>query len=121
MDPGFEIPKGATITITFPSAYELFSNTNTDITCSSDGGLYVIVDCQTPSSGGTTVTMVTGERSDSTIPITLYYVGYSKMNVASTVNSGFAIQVTYQGVNIADTTANPIGSITSGPTLGYFY
>ena len=116
LDPGFDLPKYSTISITFPSSFSLYVDTNTDTSCLVDGGLYSITSCTTPVSGSPVV-METGERSDGTIPITLYYVGYSTLDLPGTSITGFSISVTFNSITIATATSASIGGFTNGVDL----
>lgn len=118
MEPTFSLPKSAEISITFPSGFTLYSTSTDETECLADGGLYSIISCTTPAPPGLTIEMVTGERSNSSIPITLYYVGYSKLNTPGDPVAGWQIEVKYRGDLIAQ--SGLVGSLTTGPSLSNY-
>lgn len=115
MDPGFELPKNSNITVTFPPGFALYSNSVTDTQCLADGGLYVVTRCTT--NPDLNFIMLTGERSNKDIPITLYYVGYSKYSSENTFITGFQIEVQYESQVIAQSDPTKITNFTTGEEL----
>lgn len=105
MDPGYNLPKGAVMSITFDSGFSvLFTKTIDLIECVAQGGLYSLTQC---SVSGVVLTIEFGETSNASVPIDINYFGLISYPTHSYTLTGFEAIVIYKGIEIARSNTFP--------------